>query len=218
MTIVEEGSGEAPEIEDGLYDLTVISAVTGIREGPDKYNPEIIDAPIVHINMAVGDYVDEDGKPIVLRSTMNLKFSRGGSYPPSTLYLYAVAFGVCPAQGTPFDTDWLQGKKAQGMIRTEEEGKWPRVVNESLIPAKKGSAQKAATKPQEARQAAEPPFDVDDDDDAKALSSWWAETRKQGITRAQVNEMSQALFEGKLPAELEPPGRAHLMEQLLIGV
>lgn len=160
LAIVEEGSVEAPIIDDGLYGLTVVSAVVGIREGPDRYNPEVIDAPIVHINMALNNTRDGEGNPIVLRSTMNLKFSRGGSYPPSTLFLYAKAFGVLPPQGSPFDTDWLVGQTAQGMIRTEEAGKWPKVINESLMPAKKGSTQKA---PAVVSPVAPPPA-IDPDD------------------------------------------------------
>lgn len=199
MAIVEEGSGEAPVIDDGLYELTVVSAITGIREGPDKYNPEVVDAPIVHVNMAVGGTEDEEGKPIVLRSTMNLKFSRGGSYPPSTLFLYAQAFGVAPPQGTPFDTDWLVGKKAQGMVRTEEEGKWPKVINESLIPVKKNGgtptthANAAARKADASKSPSLINFMGEPD-----WPKFWAEADKLAGDRDKAKELVLPLVNGDL--------------------
>ncbi len=216
MAIVEEGSGEAPVIADGPYTLTVVSAITGIREGPDKYNPEIVDAPIVHVNVAVGDLVDEDDKPIVLRSTMNLKFSRGGTYQPSTLYLYAVGFGVCPPEGTPFDTDWLKGKQATGIVKTEKEGKWPAVVAESLIPAKKG-----AQKPSTARQGGAQPVSPGDAQldaaaDAQALESFWEECDKDFLRRV-VAETCAVMYPGRTPKDLLVGERADLLVELRRG-
>lgn len=199
MAIVEEGSGEAPQISDDMYTLTVVSAITGIREGPDKYNPEIVDAPIVHINTAVGDLKDDDGNPIVLRSTMNLKFSRGGTYQPSTLYLFAVAFGVCPEPGTPFDTDWLKGKKARGMVRTEKEGTWPKVIPESLIPMPKTKA--VETPPFDAPSVpvggAEPPL-ADALAEAAALTDWTESLHVHGYSTKELIDHAMSKYQKPL--------------------
>lgn len=217
MAVVPESSGEAPKIKDGPYSLTVVSAITGIREGPDKYNPEIVDAPIVHINMAVGGTRDEDGNEIVLRSTMNLKFSRGGSYPPSTLYLYARAFGVVPEVGELFDTDWLVGKKAQGMVRTDKEGTWPKVVNESLVPAGE-PAQKGPARAQEARSVA--PDDLpweDAEADRNALESFY-EAGDQYARRSEIKSTSQSMFDNRLPEALTTQEREQLLAEIKRGV
>lgn len=209
MTIVEEGSGEAPVIEDNMYTLTVVSAVTGIREGPDKFNPEVVDAPIVHINTALEGTADDEGNPIILRSTMNLKFSRGGTYQPSTLFLFAQAFGVVPEVGTPFDTDWLKGKKARGMVRTGTEGKWPKVIPESLIPMPKASGVKAPTSPVE---GAEPPLS-DALAEAAALANWFEEIKSIGYSTKEILDRATGKY-GKTPKDMTAAERDALAKEL----
>ena len=223
MALVEEGSGEAPIIEDNMYTLTVVSAVVGIREGPDKFNPEVVDAPIVHINTALEGTEDDEGNPIVLRSTMNLKFSRGGTYQPSTLFLFAQAFGVVPDVGTPFDTDWLKGKKARGMVRTETEGKWPKVIPESLIPMPKGNGRNAPSAVQEARQPSnvdDVPFDTvpalaDQLAEAAALANWFEEVKGIGYTTKEILDHCKAQYDGRLPKDLTADERVALGQELL---
>ncbi len=226
MAIVEEGSGEAPIIEDNMYTLTVVSAVTGIREGPDKFNPEVVDAPIVHINTALEGTEDDEGNPIVLRSTMNLKFSRGGTYQPSTLFLFAQAFGVVPDVGTPFDTDWLKGKKARGMVRTETEGKWPKVIPESLIPMPKGAAKGFGPPPprnesappasQEARQASPAAAAVPsiiNPDGSVNFDTFWKTLRAENISRTEVVAQVNGDIENLMA--MEAADVALLLESLL---
>ncbi len=139
MAVVEPGTGDVPVIEDNIYDVTCID--TEELEMVDKYSDGQKRKKIkVHLQVHGTD--DGEGHEIVLDPLLNLKWSSGGNYPASTLYMYAVA--LCgPQDGdVAFDTDNLKGKKARALIRTEEPGTWPK-VKEIMPVGKAGTATQA---------------------------------------------------------------------------
>lgn len=142
MAIAEPSTGDAPEIEDGMYDLTCTDVSDPFEEMDFNGKKKI---KKVRIFIQVHGTDDGEGEEVVLDPKVNLKWSPGGDYPPSTLFLYATA--LCgPQDGDiAFDTDNLKGKSCQGMIKTET-GKWPRIEPKSLLPIKKnGGTQAKAT-------------------------------------------------------------------------
>src|SRR5690242_4000836 len=99
MAIVRESKGKAPEVPEDFYTFTIIKAETGVRQS-DKYGKA--GEPTLTVFCQLDDIEDEDGDVIVLDPELSLKFSRGGKYQPSNLYLYAKAAGVLPEEGEPF--------------------------------------------------------------------------------------------------------------------
>ncbi len=211
MAIVQPSSGEAPQIPDGLYTLKILSATQGMR---DNYEDKSILEPFLRVQVQVADTEDEEGKEIVLRTDMTLKWSAGGKFPASTLYLYANAFGVSPGPDMPFDTDLLVNRVAQGMVKTPPEGGWPAVVRDSLMPVKavKGQpqpidfskmslpqSQKAQEAPSEAT-----PFDTAPlGDDLDLIQD---EAKKIGYSMKEIIDVAQSEF-GKKPADLDAAER-----------
>ena len=206
MAIVNEGSGDIPNVDAGLYTFKIVKTKSDVRQDDTFGNAG---DPVLEIYCELADVVDEEGEPIVLRPIVNLKFSRGGKFQPSTLYLFAKAAGVAPPEGQPFDTDLLEGRVLQGMVQ-QEEGKWPRIEPKSLMPVKvKAMSQKA----QEAPSEAAVPWQ-EDVVDADTVSAWWKDILGQGFERKAIVDLSKEMFE-RLPGELSADELKGLNDQLL---
>lgn len=149
MAIAEPSTGDAPEIEDGLYDMTCTDVSDPFEEMDFNGKKKI---KKVRIFLQVHGTDDGEGNEVTLDPKVNLKWSAGGDYPPSTLFLFATALCGPQDPDVGFDTDNLKNKSCQGMIKTET-GKWPRIEPKSLLPLKKNGA-KAAAAPQQAKATA----------------------------------------------------------------
>lgn len=182
MAIVQPGTGEAPVIEDGLYEVTCIDLEE--LEMADEYsNGEL--RPKVKVRLQVHGTDDGDGNDVVLDPLMNLKWSAGGKYPASTLFTYATAF-CGPQDGNfPFDTDDLMDKKAQALIQTEP-GKWPKVTQ--IVALKKNGAKapaKATTADDLPWEDAPMPTILNEKGEVD-FDAFWKAVRGAGISRTEV--------------------------------
>ncbi len=206
MAIVSPG-GDAPQMDEGLYTFKIIETKQAVRQD-DTFGKA--GEPVLEVYCEMADTEDEDGNPIVLRPIVALKFSQGGKFQPSTLFLLAKAAGVLPPEGQPFDTDLLEGRVMQGMVR-QEEGKWPRIEPKSLMPVKavKGQpvpidfskmslpqSQKAQEAPSEGADATAP-WDID----PNAVATIIEQARAIGFSPKEIIDVAQSEF-GKKPAEL----------------
>ncbi len=204
MSLVEESKGTAPSIPDGVYTFQITDVIDGIRQS-DTFGKA--GEPTVTLRCLIMGILNEEGEDVYLDPLLARKFSRGGKYQPSNLYLFAKGAGVVPPEGHPFDTDLLKDKVLTGMIVTEE-GKWPKFVLESIKPAAKPPAQKAQGAPSEARvpwESAE--TGVDD------LATWRTKLIDVGYTPAEIANHSKAAYD-RLPADLTPIEREELAKSL----
>lgn len=195
MAIAEPSTGDAPEIEDGMYDLTCTDVSDPFEEMDFNGKKKI---KKVRIFIQVHGTDDGEGEEITLDPKVNLKWSPGGDYPPSTLFLYASAFCGPQDGDVPFDTDNLKGKSCQGMIKTET-GKWPRIEPKSLLPAKKNGAKHVADKGFETQL--DPDDDVPYETEASPLNDWLTAMRGVGFSTKEIIDLCKSRFE-KLPREL----------------
>jgi hypothetical protein len=181
MAVVEPGSGDVPVIEDDTYDLTCID-VEEVTQA-DKYAGGAMRKKLkVYVKVHGTD--DGEGNEIVLDPLVNLKWSSGGDYPASTLYLIAVA--LCgPQDGeVPFDTDNLKGKRGRGVIMTDAPGTWPKIktwlaVKKGGTPGRSLPGAKAEVPESEALPLLKPDGAVD-------FTVFWAECAKRGITEKML--------------------------------
>lgn len=187
MAIAEPSTGDAPEIEDGLYELTCVN-VSDPFEEKDFAGTKMIKK--VRIFMQVHGTDDGEGNEVVLDPKVNLKWSPGGDYPASTLYLYATALCGPQDPDIAFDTDNLKRKSAKGMIKTEA-GKWPRIEPKSLLPIKKGKATASAI--EDVPFDTEPPL-RDALADAAALATIVDEAKKIGFSMKEITDVCQSEF------------------------
>ncbi len=222
MAIVQPGSGDIPEVEPGLYTFKIIKTKQDIRQDDTFGNAG---EPVLEIHCELADIVDEEGEPIILRPIVNLKYSQGGKYQPSTLYLFAKAAGVAPREGQPFDTDLLEGRVLQGMVR-QEEGKWPKIEPKSLMPVKAGKMG-AHNAPTGHQDGADAPFDIIDRfaradgltreqelTEAAALAAWFENVRSIGYTPKEINDHAAAAYDGRLAKDLTAIERGELAKSL----
>lgn len=136
MPVVEPSVGDVPIIEDDLYDFTILG--TEVTEKADKFSGGK-KVKKLRVSMQMHGTDDGEGNELVLDPLINLKWSAGGDYPASTLYLLATA--VCGPQDPdiPFNTDTLDGKKGRASVKTDKPGEtWPR-VKEFMAPKKNGA-------------------------------------------------------------------------------
>ena len=204
MAIAEPSTGDAPEIEDGLYDITCVDVSEPFEE-LDFNGKKMISK--VRIFFQVHGTDDGEGNEYVLDPKVNLKWSPGGTYPASTLFLYATA--LCgPQDGDiPFDTDNLKGKSARATIKTEA-GKWPRISD--LMAPKKGKA----------APVDDTPFDTDDKPplkdalaEAAALAAIVDEAKAIGFSMKEITDVATSTF-GKPPKDLTADEREQFRKAL----
>lgn len=176
MAYVAPGTGEAPVIEDGLYEVTCVGLEE--LEMADEYSNGEPRAKL-KVKLQVHGTDDGDGKEVILDPLMNLKWSAGGKYPASTLFTYATAFCGPQNGDIGFDTDTLKGKKAQALIQTEP-GKWPKVTQ--IVALKKGKAAAPAT---DAAPWEDVPAVLNDKGEVD-FDAFWKAVRGAGISRTEV--------------------------------
>ncbi len=218
MAIVQPGSGDVPEVAPGLYTFRIIDTEQDVRQDSDFGKAG---DPILKIYCELADVADDEGAPIVLRPIVALKFSQGGKYQPSTLYLYAKAAGVLPKEGQPFDTDLLEGRVLQGMVQ-QEEGKWPRIEPKSLMPVKAVKGQPVGLDTAElnrridAQKAADTPPWEGEIVASDLVSTWWKERLDEGFQRKAIVDLCKEMFSGRVPGELNAEELQGLTSELLI--
>lgn len=129
MSIVQPGgSGDIPEIPDGLYTATIKHAKDVTLEQADSFgNTEKVEIQVA--------FTDSDGVSQTLEPRVNRKWGE-----KATLFTIAMAAGCDAEPFEPFDTDLLVGKKVNILVETPEEGKWPRVKAWSRVRGHKASA------------------------------------------------------------------------------
>ncbi len=205
MAIVNESTGKRPELEDGLYTFKITEVKQGIRQS-DEYGHA--GEPTIELKCLIADVVDDYGDEVYLDPILSLKYKPAGKTQASSLYLYAVAAGVAPLSGQPFDTDLLIGRVLQGKITTEGD-KWPRIEPKSLMPVKavKGNAV-AVT------DGARAPWEGEAVD-ADTVSAWWKHILGQGFERVKVVALCKEMFEDRLPGELSADELKGLNDELL---
>lgn len=205
MAIVNERTGKRPEIEDGMYTFKITETTQGVRQS-DEYGHA--GEPTITLKCLVLDVLDEDGEEIYLDPILSLKYKPAGKTQASNLYLYAVAAGVAPPPGSPFDTDLLIGRTLQGKITTEGD-KWPKIEPKSLMPVKKANGQSAPSVAQEARAPWE-----GEAVDADTASAWWKARLGEGFERVKVIALCKEMFDGRIPGELNADELKGLTDQL----
>ena len=216
MSLVEESKGTAPQIPDGVYTFQITDVIDGIRQS-DTFGKA--GEPTVTLRCLIMGILNEEGEDVYLDPLLARKFSRGGKYQPSNLYLFAKGAGVVPPEGYPFDTDLLNGRVLMGKIETEV-GKWPKVVPEALMPVKavKGQpvplGQKAQEAPSEGADA--PPWAEGDAlAEAEALAQWFASLISLNLKRDDIVDAALDVF-GKPPKNLTAAEREQLGKSLRV--
>ena len=176
MARVEATAGsEAPEIEDGLYPVTVTAVEQTTMEADKFGHPEKL-----RFTLALEGVVNENGETVTLDPLINEKLSMPDAKMISTLTKWAAVFGVPIVHGG-IDTEDFIGKRAQALIQTANPGDWPRVKD--LLPAKKGSAPPATN----GVAAANAFLKVEASGDP--IVDWtlfWAIARKHGINKEGI--------------------------------
>ncbi len=202
MPIIQPKSA-APVVADGVYTVKCIKAVEEYVEDDMYQKPDK-----VRITLLLENTFDGDGKPVFLDPRVNQAWSKR-----STLYKYALAFGLSPNLLDGFDTEELIGKRATATVYTEEKGGWPRVT--ALVPLKANAAPAAKAAP-----AAQPTLSAEDaamaaQADANALASFW-EAAETETDRGTVSEMADTMF-GKTVSKLSTAERDELLAELRRG-
>ncbi len=183
MAIIQPSAGKAPVIDDDIYEVVCLSVIEKHLETADEFGKS--DKLDFKIEL-VGE-VDEDGEPVTLDPRCNRAWSER-----STLFKWAQAFGLDPDPLQPIDTDRFVGLHVRADIRTESEGKWPKVVAFSPLPkSRQGKAPAAPTQPTAASNGppmVTPAGDVD-------WQLWWREVERAGGTKEGVAKMLNVDFE-----------------------
>ena len=193
MPRVEASAGsEAPEIEDGLYPVTVKAVEQTVIENDKFGHPNKL-----RFTLALDGVTNESGETVTLDPLINEKLSMPDAKMISTLTKWAAVFGVAIVHGG-IDTDDFIGKRAQVLIQTANPGDWPRVKD--LLPAKKGSAPTAT----DGVAATNAFLKVEASGDP--IVDWtlfWAVARKHGINmEGIVNEAGKGRIEDIDPFDL----------------
>ncbi len=132
------------ELPDGTYEVRCTETQDDEIESVFSEEP----ADIIRLFVEIVDHVNVDGGPIILDPIANRKLT-----PKTKLWGWFQAFGIDPEIGKDLDTETMVGRHALALVQnkiSDGGGKWPKVVNFMPLPR---AAQKAATKPQEARSA-----------------------------------------------------------------
>jgi hypothetical protein len=209
MAIAEPSTGDAPEIEDGLYEVTCTGVSDPFEEMDFNGKKKI---KKVRIFLQVHGTDDGEGNEEMLDPKVNLKWSPGGNYPPSTLYVFATAFCGPQDGDVAFDTDNLINKRARATIKTEP-GKWPKVTD---MMALKKNGQSAPTAAQEARQPTnvdDVPFDTGEPSTgASTINAWLDSMKAVGFNTKEIIDLCKSRFE-KLPRDLSDLERDLLQKE-----
>ena len=210
MAIAEPSTGDAPEIEDGLYEVTCVDVSDPFEELDFNGKKQI---KKVRIFLQVHGTDDGEGNEIILDPKVNLKWAPGGNYPPSTLFTFATAMCGPQDPDIPFNTDNLLQKSARATIKTEP-GKWPKVSD--MMPLKKNGARAPAPSP----TVDDAPFDTDDKPtltdslaEGVALSEWFESVKAIGYTPKEILDHAQGKY-GKAPKDLTQAERDELSQEL----
>ena len=188
MAVVVPGTGDTPVIEDGLYEVTCIDTEELMMV--DKFSGGKERAKI-KLHLQVHGTDDGEGEEVIIDPLLNLKWSSGGDWPASTLYLYAVA--LCgPQDGdVAFDTDNLKGKTATALTRTETAGAWPKV--KEIMPLKKGVKNAPTQHVSNGKPLAE--AGIDALTEAQALAAWFDAVKAHGYTPKEIGDHSVAKYQ-----------------------
>lgn len=184
MAIVEPSVSKAPVISDDIYHIICDSVTETTLDTPDQFGK--VDKLDFHIRILDDGVVDDDGEPVSLDPRCNRAWSER-----ATLFKWAQAFGLDPDPLQPIDTVDFHGLEARADIRTESEGKWPKVKDFLPMPkARSGKAPAASTSPTAA--AGGPPMvtpagDID-------WMAWWREVERNGGTKEGVAKMLKVDF------------------------
>ena len=113
MKIEPGGSGDVPEIPDGLYPALITQAQSVHLETPDAFgNSEKIEIQV--------SFVDSNNQPQTLEPRVNAKWGE-----KATLFKIAEAAGLNPDPNQTFDTDDLIERKVNVLVQTAPKGPSP---------------------------------------------------------------------------------------------
>ena len=198
--IVEPSGGgyDGIEIPDGLYEVRCTKV-----EERDLPNDKFGNTDKFQLTLAG---VTPDDEPFTVEPLMNRRWGE-----KSTLFGYAVAFGIDADPDMSFDTDGFIGKKAQAYIVTAEAaGSWPRVQTISRIKAGKTASARSTTTTQRSERSAI----VIMEDGELDFAVFWREARRLGMTRESVAAklgVTDMLDLTKYLASMEPTDVAMLL-------
>lgn len=165
MSVIQPGgSGDAPEIPDGLYTATIKGVKDITLDQPDTFgNQEKVEIQVA--------FRDVDGNDQTLEPRVNRKWGE-----KATLFSIAMACGLDIGPHEAFDTEELVGRKVNVLVETPDEGKWPRVKSWGRV--KNG---KASAPAQKAEQAS-----CIESDGSANFTVFWTQMNKAGIDRKNV--------------------------------
>lgn len=179
MPYVEATAGgyEGIEIPDALYELTCKEVIDVKLKAADQYGKTEKFRLVLEGRLA-------DGESFKIEPLLNKTFSAFPGRTPSTLFVYADAFGCNPDPDTGFNTDEMIGRKFMAVIQTaEEKGSWPRIQTVSKVKGGKAAAASKPAMPPPPRTAVKaiilPDGTVDWD-------TFWKETERMGATKDSV--------------------------------
>lgn len=149
-------------------------------------NPQYGDGNVVKLYMLIEDLLDEEGEEIELDAMANRKVS-----PKAKLTRWAEALGrpIDFDSETEFDTAELVGRRCLAKVTREDANSWPKIDDLMALPESPSSS----------------PTDI---------SSWWKVTRDEGFERTAVEAKAQELYDNRLPKDLTPDERAHVLAAL----
>ena len=164
---VTKTSGEAPDIEPGVY------AATCVRVADDTLEtPQYGDGNIVRLYMVLDDVLDAEGEPIELDAIANRKLS-----PKAKLTRWAEALGrpIDFEAEIEFDTEELVGGICLAKIIHKDGSDWPRVDDLTARPKAGGKVSPANG----------------------SISDWWQQVRSSGLTVREVTDKAVELFDAE---------------------
>lgn len=135
-TVTPSSGGKAPVLDDDIYDVVCEDVIERTLEQPDQFGK----TEKLEFRIKLIDVPDEDGEPVTLEPRCNKAWSER-----ATLFKWALAFGIDADPTQTFDTDIFKGKRARADIRTEAEGKWPKVHDFLPMPKMRNGKAQAKT-------------------------------------------------------------------------
>jgi hypothetical protein len=173
MSVITPGGADVPEIEDGLYQATVLQVTDIELDEPDQFgNTSKVEVQI--------SFTDTDGTKHTLEPRVNRRWGER-----ATLHTIAQACGCECNPNAPFDTEDLVGKKVAVLVETLEAGRWPRVKTWTKAAKGRTSQETPPVASTAATERISGPAWVNESGDIE-WRVWWGQVEKYGGTREGI--------------------------------
>lgn len=202
--VIEPGTGKGPPVlEDQIYPVVCRSVTSEVMEQDRFDHPNKL-----RFKLEVKGEVDDNGEPVFIDPLMNRTLTDKG--PGSTLYKFAVAFGVLRSgEIRPIKMSEFVGREARAFITTAEEGGWPRV--KEIMPAIKNNG----SRPSGATTAASPRDSAVEDVERHLdeMEAFWKEVDDLGLARKEVTGQAKFTYD-KEPFDLTKEERDSVIQMV----